>query len=374
MFKLHYCSIARFTILIAGLIFMGTPALAIHPESNSETDNLKKRIEALEARQQAESAVQEPGLDFGRVNQHLLLHGLIEAESYYAKQEGGNEESDLVLATVELSIEATLNDSVGGHLTLIYEEEADDDIEVDEAVISLYSPRQVFSQKPSLHMGRMYLPFGTFNSYMISDPLTLELGETRDTAAMFALEGDVWGLKMGFFNGDAEPDGDNDNIDSWVAALEVAAGENFGFGGSYISDLAESDNELVQDAALYSSRVAGASAFLSAQCGQFHFEAEYLSALEDFDSSLVTIGEDLTGQRPKAWTLELAWMPTEQLQVAARYEEAKDFQDDVRRYGATASYGLHEHVVVALEYLRADADVDEDDPVDVVTAQLALEF
>jgi hypothetical protein len=130
----------------------------------------------------------------------------------------------------------------------------------------------------------------------------------------------------------------------------------------------------VQDESLYSSNVAGASAFLSVQCGQFGFEAEYLTALEDFDSALIGIGEDLTGRRPSAWNLELAWMPTEKLQLAARYEEANDFQDDVKRYGATASYGLYEHVVVALEYLRTDTDIDADDPIDVVTAQLALEF
>jgi hypothetical protein len=213
-----------------------------------------------------------------------------------------------------------------------------------------------------------------FNSYMISDPLTLELGETRDTAALFALEGDVWVLKAGVLNGETDTNGDSNHIDNWVASLELTPVENLTFGVSYINDLAESDNELVQDESLYSSNVAGASAFLSVQCGQFGFEAEYLTALEDFDSALVGIGEDLTGRRPSAWNLELAWMPTEKLQLAARYEEANDFQDDVKRYGATASYGLYEHVVVALEYLRTDADIDADDPINVVTAQLALEF
>ena len=82
----------------------------------------------------------------------------------------------------------------------------------------------------------------------------------------------------------------------------------------------------------------------------------------------------MTGKRPEAWNIELAWMPTEKVQLAARYEEANNFQDDVKRYGATASYGLHEHAVVALEYLRSVADVAMDDTVDVVTAQLALEF
>ncbi len=171
-----------------------------------------------------------------------------------------------------------------------------------------------------------------------------------------------------------DADGDNNHIDNFVASLELMPVENLALGFSYINDLAESDSELVQDATLYSSNVAGASAFLSAQCGQFGFELEYLTALDDFDSTLIAVGDGLTGKRPEAWNLELAWMPTEKIQLAARYEEANDFQDDVKRYGATASYGLHEHVVVALEYLRSDADASVDDKVDVVTAQLALEF
>ncbi|MGK2945742.1 MAG: LbtU family siderophore porin [Desulfuromonadales bacterium] len=377
MLKLQHSLIVNIAVLLTGLLVMATPALAIHPEEKSEIENLKKRIEMLETRQTATASTeQESGVDFGQISKYVTLHGLLEAEAYYARPEGGEEESDLNLATAELSIEVTLNDYVGGHLTLLYEEEEgeEDDIDVDEAVISLGSPGQLFGQTPSLHVGRMYVPFGMFNSYMISDPLTLELGETRDTAALFALEGDVWVLKAGGLNGETDANGDSNHIDNWVASLEFTPVENLAFGVSYINDLAESDNELVQDETLYSSNVAGASAFLSVQCGQFGFEAEYLTALEDFDSALVGIGEDLTGRRPSALNLELAWMPTEKLQLAARYEEANDFQDNVKRYGVTASYGLYEHVVVALEYLRADADIAEDDTVDIVTAQLAFEF
>lgn len=377
MFKFQHSLIVNIAVLLTGLLVLVTPALAVHPEEKSEIENLKQRIEMLETRQKATASSEpESGADFGQISKNVTLHGLLEAEACYARPEGGEEESDLNLATAELSIEVIPNDYVGGHLTLLYEEEEgeEDDIDVDEAVISLSSPGQLFGQTPSLHVGRMYVPFGMFNSYMISDPLTLELGETRDTAALFALEGDVWVLKAGFFNGETDASGDSNHIDNWVASLEFTPVDNLAFGVSYINDLAESDNELVQDETLYSSNVAGASAFLSVHCGQFGFEAEYLAALEGFDSALVGIGADLTGRRPAVWNLELTWMPTEKLQLATRYEEANNFQDDVKRYGATASYGLYEHVVVALEYLRADADIDADDTVDMATAQLAFEF
>jgi len=371
VFKSQHSFIASIAVLLTALFVSAAPALAIHPDANADIENLKKRIEA---QQESTTQTEAQDLDFGQISKYITLHGLLETEAYYAKPNDSAEESDLNLATAELSIEATLNEYVGGHITLLYEEEAgeEDDIDVDEAVISLTSPGRLFGQTPSVHVGRMYLSFGMFNSYMVSDPLTLDLGETQDTAALLVLEGDAWVFKAGVFNGDTDADGDNNHIDNFVASLELMPVENLAFGVSYINDLAESDNELVQDATLYSSNVAGASAFMSAQCGQFGLELEYLTALDDFDSALVAIGDDLTGKRPEAWNIELAWMPTEKVQLAARYEETNDFQDNVKRYGTTASYGLHEHVVVALEYLRADADVD--DTVDAVTAQLALAF
>lgn len=365
-------------VLTVALALPATPVFALHPEEKSEIENLKKRIEILEARQTTKDAAApvEDSSALGRISEYVTLHGLLEVEASLAKPEGGDEESDLTLATAELSIETALNDYVGGHLTLLYEEVEgeEDDLDVDEAVISLRAPHPLFGQSSSLHLGRMYLPFGMFNSAMVSDPLTLDLGETQDTAALFALEGELWTLKAGVFNGGTDTKGDNNSIDSWVASLEVTPRENLAFGASYLSDLAESDIELVQDEALYGSSVAGASAFLSAQCGAFGVEAEYLTALDRFDAPLVAVGADLTGRRPSAWSLELDWQPLERLQLATRYEQADDFMDDVRRYGATASYGLYEHVVVGLEYLHADAKVAEDDPVHLVTAQLALEF
>ncbi|MDT8440272.1 MAG: LbtU family siderophore porin [Desulfuromonadales bacterium] len=376
MFRYQQYFVEKIAVSVAILFLCAAPALAIHPDTKAEIENLKKRIEALESQQKSAVPTNGQDLDFGQFSKYVTLHGLLEADAFYAQSGDSDDESDLTLATAELSIEATLSEMVGGHVILLYEEEAgeDDDIDIDEAVLSLTSPTPVFGQTASVHVGRMYVPFGMFNSFMVSDPLTLELGETRKTAALFALTGDVWVLKAGVFNGDADADGDNNHIDNFVASLELRSVENLAFGVSYINDLAESDRELVQDTDLYSGNVAGASAFLSARWGQFDLELEYLAALDAFDRALIAPGDGLTGKRPEAWNFELAWMPVEKIQLAVRYEAANDFQDDVQRYGATASYGLHKNVVVALEYLRADADVAVDDTVDVVTAQLALEF
>jgi hypothetical protein len=350
-------------------------ALAAHPaDGNPEIENLKQRIEALEA----EKKTAKP-LSISSLAEKITLSGLIELEAAYNKPEGGEESSDLTLATVELGLEVQATDYLGGHIVLLWEEGEDMEAYdiLDEAVIILTKPQPVWGVTPSFTGGKMYLPFGKFNSYMITDPLTLDLGETNQSAGMLTLEGELWTLQAGAFSGETDTSGDHDTIDSWVAALEARPFETLSFGISLISDLAESDLELVADDEegedLYSSSVMGASAWLSWQFGQFGFEAEYLTALDKFDRELLG-PTDLTGRRPSAWNLELAWMPNDRWQVAGRFEQADDFQDDVTRYGGTVSYGLFEHAVLALEYLHGDAKGPDADPDHTVTAQLAFEF
>jgi len=347
-------------------------ALAAHPaDGNPEIENLKQRIEALEA----EKKTAKP-LSISSLAEKITLSGLIELEAAYNKPEGGEESSDLTLATVELGLEVQATDYLGGHIVLLWEEGEDMEAYdiLDEAVIILTKPQPVWGVTPSFTGGKMYLPFGKFNSTMITDPLTLDLGETNQSAGMLTLEGELWTLQAGAFSGETDTSGDHDTIDSWVAALETRPFNTLSFGISLISDLAESDLELVEDEdaeLFYTSSVMGASAWLSWQFGQFGFEAEYLTALSKFDRELVGL-TDLTGRRPSAWNLELAWMPNDRWQVAGRYEQADDFQDDVTRYGGAVSYGLFEHAVLALEYLHGDAKGT--DPDHTVTAQLAFEF
>lgn len=364
--------ILRFVVVAFLTLGFGlSSALAAHPDTSSEIENLKQRIEALEAGQ-AEQTAEEPPFSLMVAGKYLTLGGLLELEANYTDIDGGGDSSDLTLATAELSLEVAINEQIGGHVILLYEEDqGDDSLNVDEAAISLHCPKPFMGQTGAFYGGKLYLPFGKFNSNMVSDPLTLELGETNDTAAIFALEGDLWNFSLGVFNGGTDAAGDDDHIDSLVAALELTPMENVSFGVSYISDLAESDVELVADSTLYSDNVAGASAFISATFGPVGLEGEILGALDDFDSALVGLS-DLSGTKPLAWNLEASYQATDDLLFAARYEQANDFKDDVKRYGAAASYGLFAHTVLALEYLHADPETDPDS--DTMTAQLAFEF
>lgn len=360
--------------LVAVLMSLPMTALAAHPDDGkAEIENLKRRIEALEAEKAASKETEPSPYSLGSLADKIEVHGLIEVEAAYNKPEGGDESSDLALATVELGLDIQATDYLGGHILLLWEEGETEPVDLDEAIIRLTYPRPLFGLTAGFTGGKMYVPFGKFNSFMVTDPLTLDLGETNQSAGMFTLEGAKWLLQAGAFSGETDTTGDNDTIDGFVAALEIQPTEQLGFGVSLISDIAESDIALVDDEDLYEESVMGAAAYISWQIGQFGLEAEYVTALDTFDTALIGL-TDLSGDRPEAWNLELAWMPNDRWQVAGRFEQAKDFQDDATRYGGTVSYGLFEHAVLALEYLHSDAKGPDADPDHTVTAQLAFEF
>ena len=370
-------------ILLSSLLL---PALALStawadaPDQRGEIENLKRRIAALE---RGEAAPDQP-FTLETFGKYLRFHGLLELEGIWEKPEGGDESSDLTLATAQVQLAVEINENIGGHVVFLYEEvEGEDDtVEVDEALIHLTHPFDVLGGRIGIYGGKMYVPFGMFNSHFVSDPLTLELGETNNTALYFDyLWGDLVEFKTGFFNGEVDTTGDNNSIDSFVAAVEVTPAEGLSFGLSYISDLAESDGELVADENLYRSSVAGGAAYLSASYGILTFEAEYLAALEKFDRDLVAanldLGDDasgLSGRRPRAWNLELALAPAEGWEVAVKAEQARDFMDDARRHGIVVAHGIFRNTSLALEYLHSDGKGEGNDPVHTTTAQLAFSF
>ena len=372
-------------ILLSSLllpVLAGSPAWADAPDERGEIENLKRRLAALEGRE----AEPDQPFTLETFGKYLRLHGLLELEAFAEKMEGGDETSDLTLATAQVQLEVEINENIGGHVVFLYEEiEGEDDtVEVDEALIHLTHPFAVFGGKVGLYGGKMYVPFGKFNSHFVSDPLTLELGETNDTALYVDyLWRDLVEFKTGFFNGEVDTVGDNNNIDSFVAAVEATPAEGLNFGVSYISDLAESDGELVSGdlpGDSYRSSVAGGAAYLSASYGMFTFEAEYLAALEKFDRALVESNlaldepSGLTGRRPRTWNLELALTPAAGWEVAVKAEHAKDFLDDARRHGIVVAHGLFRNTSLALEYLHSDGRGEGNDPVHTTTAQLAFEF
>ncbi len=219
---------------------------------------LEQRVEALErddARMREQLGAQDQGAP-GRVKEpeqeladkeqsggnwfeNIEIAGLVEVEAGYFEPFGGPSESDLVLATFELGILSRIGGWVEVGASLLYEED-DTDLEVDTGYITIYNP----DVAPVYFTGgQIYVPFGVYETNLVSDPLTLELGETRETAALVGFEYQGFGGSVYGFNGDTKLNGDN-RISGWGANLGYAwEQDDLGVtvAAGYINNLGDSD-------------------------------------------------------------------------------------------------------------------------------------
>ncbi len=370
-------SVAKVTALgfMAVIVSMVvTPGDLFAMEMDKEIKVLKDRIEELETKQAEIYHTQEEKRAAGlksKIAEKISLGGLIEVEAAADNDELNGNSSDLTLATVELVLDIDVDEFVDGHIGLLFEEGAEDNhVKVDEGIINLKSPYGL-----NLALGKLYVPFGNFTSHFISDPQTLELGETNDTAAVVSWGNDLIGLHFGVFNGDVDGDGSND-IEDYVAAATITPWEGVVAGLSYISDLSESDADITNPftgGAFISDEISGFAVFVNAEYGQFSFSGEFLGANKSFKVADLDADADGSGDRPKTYNLEVAYGVNDDIEVAVKFEGNDDFPGFPEdQYGAAASYGIFINTTVALEYLHGEYHTGEER--DLVTAQIALAF
>jgi hypothetical protein len=327
----------------------------------------------------------------GKWADKITLSGVIEAEAGYEDYDydaPGDEDydsSDITLATVELGVDVDIVKHVKGNVLFLWEEDGTEEVVVDEGFITLDGEDVV---PLYLNVGKLYVPFGNFESHFISDPLTLELGETRESALTVGYMNEWMDLSVSAFNGDIDEIGEDNHIETYVAAASFSVPQelisNFGIraGVSYISNIADSDslqdedddeNKIITDGEV-KNYVEGLSAFLSVSyMDKFFFECEYLGALDEFEAGELSFDGGNKFQ-PKTWNFELAYAATDRLELAVKYEGGDDLGDFLPedQYGAAVTYGLFENTSLALEYLHGE--FENDDERDLVTTQLAVEF
>jgi hypothetical protein len=338
--------------------------------------------------------------------QRVEVSGLVEVEASQADPFLGETTSDLVVATAELGVAARINDWAEAVVTLLYEED-ETDLEVDVAAIGLAPPDSPWR----LDAGQFYVPFGVFDTNMISDPLTLEIAETRETALRLGFEHNGFAASAYLFNGTNRRGGD-DRLDNWGAELGYAVeGDDAGFaaGAGYINDIGDSD--ALQEA-LTTHRVAdqvpGWTANGALEVGPFTAIGEYVAALDRFDRGGYRItdfalapGEtppftmdwtrvpaelafDRRGAEPKAWNVELGYgfrVAGREAVAAIGYQgtgEAVALELPERRWLAALSVEVVEDTALSLEWAH-DRDYDRRDggtgkSADSLTAQVAVEF
>ncbi len=318
----------------------------------------------------------------------LEISGAVEIEMNSGEAyDSAEKSSDIALATVELGFDAKINDRVSAHVLMLHEDDSTESPTIDEGTITITNG-PIF-----INAGRMYIPFGNFESNMISDPLTLEIAETQEAAIEFGYEANGFRASVYAFNGEADKNkADNDVVDDFGISIgySMKAGSvNLDFGLDYLNNMAETDG--LEGAMLIGPTIeehtAGMALHAILNIGSLAIIAEHISAADDFN----TLDLDFNGAKasPSASNIELAYtmeMGGSEVTIAVAHQSTADIDPasaftlglPESRNMISLSTTIADDVGFAVEYTDSDdyetADGGSGESGGVLTAQLAVEF
>jgi len=154
---------------------------------------LQERIKYLEDRVASQDQMivekegEMAGLSDGWFN-NVSVGGVIELELVSESPAGEDSTTSAGVATAELGIAAAINDEWGAEVLL----EEDDGIKLADAFVT-YEPA---SAGLSAAMGLQTLPFGVYETNLVSDPLTKGIGETAHTSLVLGGEAAQFGWTL----------------------------------------------------------------------------------------------------------------------------------------------------------------------------------
>ena len=368
---------------------------------------LTDRLTEVEQQLNEMKAVPEPsragGVGFlSDLEDRITINGLLEFGAAYHSTDMNHgdfeHDSDLSMTTVQLGIEAEINDWVNAEMVLLYEDasgaiDAYEDIrdgtdfDVDEAIITIANK----DVTPAfMKAGKMYVPFGARLTHFpddmgIDSPLTLLLGETLEKAVLIGAEYAGFTVSAYTFNGDVEEAGGGDNVietygfDANYAFEDEDLGLDLLVGGSYISNIADSDwtEEVLDHYDLEIDDYAeGADAYLHVGYQGFFVEAEYMAAVDHVNVE----GEDLG--KPTVWNIEAGYNYNwwRNLEIALQYAGSDDcgsLRLPRDRYGINFNQEIFDNTVLSVGYMYDEYATDDDldrNTRDLIFGQLAIEF
>ncbi|MFN2369275.1 MAG: LbtU family siderophore porin [Desulfurivibrionaceae bacterium] len=351
-------------IMLALMLFF-VPAVSHAGEKDfaAEIDRIRSRLAGIEAG--TGSAVAPVGPTW---TERLTFSGLVEVEAGFSDGDDGNE-SDIAAATVELGLEAQINDYSAAQVLFLYED--GEGLGVDEAFLTLGN----LERNPLyLTAGKLYAPFGNYETQMISDPLTLEIGEAGEDAIQVGIETAGFYASAYGFNGDTD-DGGSDVVEHYGInggyAFESAA-FSLDVGGGWLSSIGDTDglsDALGGGPVAVNDYIDGYAAHLITDYGPFTLIGEYVGAGDDLD------GAD---SRISAYNLEAGMffpLAGREASIAVGYQktyEARWADLPKKRLVSALAVEIMDSTSLALEWMNEE-DYEGVDS-DLYTLQLAAEF
>ncbi len=315
-----------------------------------------------------------------QVTEWLKISGLIEVErekTKFRRSDGSKFiEKEPLVKNLQLALDFEFSDSFEAEIVMELEKSKHSNSKIDEAALTWDW------QELSISTGMISPSFGEYFSHFVVGPM-LEFGETRAPTLSFDIGiSDNWELGAFMIKSDIEHKANKTGTDWGVFSEWSNEQESLRFGVSYLSDISESDEQLLKaHHQYYQQKVDAISgyAFLGFEHIELTLEmVKTLKAFKEFEPQF---------NQPAAYNLEFAYYPKDNLELALRYETSKELEDNPKkRYGVGIRYLAFQHFTLAFEYLHGKYQKlpieydDEEEPEyptrqeNVIGAQLSVEF
>ncbi len=383
------------TLAVFSTIIWSMPALA-QTSVQDRLANTEQRIQYLEKRIVAQDNVivqkhreisklkKDEAARADRWFSKIDLNGAVQLQASHGSPFTGPTTSDATVKEATIGLTTRVHDWVTAEIGLKYEED-DTPLEVDVATIAIAPPKGPWRLKG----GQFTLPFGTFETNLVSTTLAGEVGETRETALSAGLESNGFSGTVYAFNGTNKEGGDSriEGFGATAGYAQETGNSGFAVDVGYINDVGDSNNlQTTISDTLGSNNVSrhvGAWIVGSkVHYGPVSLSGEYLTAVEDFAAGEVLFNG--AGAQPSAWSVETAYgfkIVDQDATVAVSYQgtdEALALSLPERRFLAGISVGIVEHASLAFEWAHdwgyGTGDGGTGKTADTVKAVLTVEF
>jgi outer membrane murein-binding lipoprotein Lpp len=349
-------------VVVAPYYGIDATAVVVTPTYNQD-------VKMLEQRQILENQYRENNLPIPPAPL-VELSGRLEAQAI--AQSGTN---DINLSGAELDFASQFNPWVIGFAAFAYDNTPTSAYRIRNSRIYLdrgFITVGNLNQSPFYgSIGQRYVPFGEYNTFMVSAPLTQVIGRTNARSISFGYQhqGDT-GLYTNIyaFKGDSHLSGTNDVINNYGATLgyELTDDKNYiDVGVDFIRNIADSQGMqgttgntfkgFAADSAdeLLNKTVPGIDVHGKFTFSPFTILAEYTGALHAFSPANLSFGNH--GAKPRAVNLEgaynfdLAEMPGSFALGYGRTFDALALNIPQQTYAATFNISIWKNTITSLE-------------------------
>lgn len=343
------------------------PLLSDNPLSANQVNEESARL-YTSRKEQRETGIKH------KLTPWLTLAGLAEADweskSYAAESSNRVDREQDPGSNLQLAINIDPNEMFEANI--VYEYDSQDRMwTLDEGVLTI----EVDDWE--LTLGKHDLAFGEFFSNFATGPI-LELGEIKQTGATLSYELEET-IKFSFSAYRSSPHkiDSSDRLDfgfsitSWLT-------DDFSFGLSYLSDLADSDRQLLDDFGnVYEQRISGMSTYFLWVKHEYELSIEVLGATGKFSEF------ESDRNQPWAWNIELSYCISPSFTCAFRLEGSQELQDEPEIQGGVAlNYRLYKYASLSFDMLHGrykgmlatDENSQPYKSVNTVAAQLSIAF